>query len=55
MSLQVLRVLKSFRGIEGLQGLKGLVVLKAEVVDENTVKTIPGSNLVCVPNVVVVG
>ena len=27
---------------------------KAQVVDENTLRTIPGSDLVCVPNLVVV-
>ena len=30
-------------------------LLKAEVVDENTLGIIPRSDLVCVPNVVVVG
>ena len=42
--------------VQGLWGLKGsLGSSKAEVVHENTLKTIPGSDLVSVPNVVVVG
>ena len=32
-----------------------LVVLKVEVVDENTLRTIPGSDFVYVPNLVVGG
>ena len=31
------------------------VIFKAEVVDENTLRTIPESDVGCVPNLVVVG
>ena len=56
--LWVFRVFKVSKGLKGLRDLRGLKVfgvLKAEVVDENALRTIPGSDFVCVPNLVVDG
>ena len=47
------KVLKGVTSLWGVCGQKG--ILKAEVVNENTLRTIRRSDLVCAPNVVVVG